>query len=305
MSPSVALPPNYSCPLRHIVNDLADWTNITTPPSSYRVCYQVPISCHLCYCSGSLNSFRCCANHVNDAFRLGEHRHVAAVEFIGGCAHALGHGALQIWMHGAVFFADDVPARLRLPSGSPNFRLEQVGLGDALGRPNELLLLLRKVSAEILRTLRTQPDTSIHDFDVGEDVGLRELGLLRLRRFIGVRSERADINQPDNAIVGSGAGNDASAVGVADEDNGAADPANRCFHQFYVLGRGIEAVLRCNTLIPLRLKGHDQLAEARTIGPESVAKHDAWFGLRRCHFLLLIDVLSSLHIYPALPRGHA
>src|SRR2546422_6725464 len=92
-------------------------------------------------------------------------------------------------MHGAVFFADDVPARLRLPSGSPDSRLEQVGFGDALGRPNELLLLLRKVSAEILRALRTQPDTSIHDFDVGEDVGRRELGLLRLRCFIGVRSE--------------------------------------------------------------------------------------------------------------------
>src|SRR6266478_6589511 len=194
-------------------------------------------------------------------------------------------------MHGLVFFADDVPARLRLPSGSPDFRVEQVGSGDALSRPNELLLLLRKVSAEILRALRTQPDTSIYDFDVGEDVGLRELGLLRLRRFIGVRSERADINQPGNAIVGSGAGDDASAVGVADEDNGAADPANRCFHQCDVLCRCIEAVLRCNTLIPLRLKGHDQLAEARTIGPESVAKHDAWFGLR--HFALL-DCLSYI-----------
>src|SRR6266404_7669315 len=117
---------------------------------------------------------------------------MAAVELIGGCAHALGHCALQIGMHGAVIFADDVPARLRLPSGSPNFRLEQIGLGDALSRPNELLLLLRKVSAEILRALRTQPDTSIYDFDVGEDVGRRELGLLRLRRFIGVWSERAD-----------------------------------------------------------------------------------------------------------------
>src|SRR5437588_2028103 len=183
-----------------------------------------------------------------------------------------------------------------LPSGSPDVRLEQVGLGDALGRPNELLLLLRKVSAEILRALRTQPDTSIHDFDMGEDVGRRELGLLRLRCFIGVRSERADINQPDNAIVGSGAGDDASAVRVADEDNGAADPAYRCFHQGDVLCRCVEAVLRCNTLIPLRLKWNDQLAETRAIGPESVAKHDAWFGLRRCHFLLLIDVLSSLHI---------
>src|ERR1700758_3508168 len=133
-------------------------------------------------------------------------------------------------MHRVVFFADDVPARLRPPSGSPDFRLEQVGFGNALGRPNELLLLLRKVSAEILRALRTQPDTSIRDFDVGENVGPRELGLLRLRRFIGVRSERADINQPDNAVVGSGAGDDASAVGVADQDYRAADPTHRCFY---------------------------------------------------------------------------
>src|SRR4029077_11437921 len=83
----------------------------------------------------------------------------------------------------------------------------------------------------------------------------------------------------------------------ADQDNGAADPAQRCFHQGDVFCRCIEAVLRRNTLIPLLLKGSDQLAEARAIGPESVAKHDAWFGLRRCHFLLLIDVVSSAFIY--------
>src|SRR6266481_4870553 len=99
-------------------------------------------------------------------------------------------------MNRAVFFADDIPARLRLPSGSPDFSLEKVGFGDTLSRPNELLLLFRKVSTEILRALRTQPDTSIDDFDLGEDIGLRELGLLRLRRFIGIRSQRADIHQP-------------------------------------------------------------------------------------------------------------
>src|SRR6266576_1696954 len=66
-----------------------------------------------------------------------EHRHVAAVELIRGCAHALGHGALQIGMQGAVFFPGDVPAWLRLPRGSPDFRLEQVGFGDPLSRPNE------------------------------------------------------------------------------------------------------------------------------------------------------------------------
>src|SRR4029077_1949619 len=111
------------------------------------------------------------ADGVEHAIRLGEHRHVAALKLIRCGAHALCEKTLQIGVHGAVFFADDVPARLRLPGGSPRFRLEQVGLGDALGGPNELLLLLRKVSAEILRPLRTQPDTSIHDFNIGEDVG--------------------------------------------------------------------------------------------------------------------------------------
>ena len=129
-------------------------------------------------------------------------------------------GALQVGMHRLVFFGDDVPVRLRLPGSSPDFRLEQVGFWDPLGRPNELLLLLRKVAAEILRALRTQPHASIHDLYFGEDFGLRELGLLRLRRFIGVRCEGADVNQPGDTIVGSGGGDDASAVGVADGDNG-------------------------------------------------------------------------------------
>src|SRR6201998_1524325 len=236
-----------------------------------------------------LKGLRGGTDDVEHPFWLGEHWHVAALQLIGGCVHALGEKTLEIGMHGAVFFADNVPARLRLPGGPPDFRVEQVGFRDALGRPNELLLLLRKVSTEILRAVRTQPDTSIHDFDVGEDVGLREVGLLRLRRFIGVWSERADVNQPDNTIVGSGTGDDASAVGVADEDNGAADPAQCCFHQGHILCRCVKAVLRRNTLIALRLKGNDQLAKARAIGPESVAKHDAWFSLRgfRIHCVLL------------------
>ena len=69
------------------------------------------------------------------------------------------------------------------------------------------------------------------------------------------------------------------------KDNGAADPAHRCFHQGDVLGRCVEAILRCNTLIPFRLKGNDQFAEARAIGPESVTENDAWLCLR--HFALL------------------
>ena len=148
---------------------------------------------------------------------------MATVDLVGGGAHPLRKKALQIGMHSAVVLAHDVPARLRFPRGSSKFLVEQVGLGR-LGRPNEFLFLLWQISGEAL-VPSAQPDTSIDDFDVGEDVGLRELGLLRLRRFVGVRSERADVNQPDNAIVGSGASDDASAIGVTDEDNRAADPS--------------------------------------------------------------------------------
>src|SRR4029077_13332584 len=86
-----------------------------------------------------------------------------------------------------------------------------------------------KVSAEVLCALPAQPDTTIHDFYLREDVGPWEIGLLRLRCLVGVGSKRADVNQADNAIVGSGASDDASAVGVADKDNRTADPADCCF----------------------------------------------------------------------------
>src|SRR5260221_13565097 len=123
-------------------------------------------------------------------------------------------------MHGLVLFGDDVPARLRLPGGSPDLRLEQIGFRHALSRPNELLLLLRKVAAEILSALRTQPDTSINDLYLEEDFGPRELGLLRLSRFIGVRCERGAANKPGDTLVGSSAGNVNSTVGVTAYDNG-------------------------------------------------------------------------------------
>src|SRR6266446_3621812 len=91
------------------------------------------------------------ADYFEHLVGLGKHGDVTALQLMGGRFHALRKKTFQIRMNGAVVLADDVPARLRLPCGSPNFRLEQVGFRDALGRPNELLLLLRKVSAEKLR----------------------------------------------------------------------------------------------------------------------------------------------------------
>jgi hypothetical protein len=82
-----------------------------------------------------------------------------------------------------------------------------------------------------------------------------EIGLLRLRTLVRVWCKRTDVNQADNAIVGSSAGDDGSAVGVADKDNRAADPADGCFCYGDVLCGGIEAVLRRNASYPSACKG--------------------------------------------------
>jgi len=85
---------------------------------------------------------------------------------------------------------------------------------------------------------------------------------LRLGRLIGVRCKCGDVDQPGNAIVGSGAGDDASAIRVADENGWTADSPERAFHGGYVVRGCVEAVLGSNTLVPFGLKRGDHLAEA-------------------------------------------
>src|SRR5690348_16311684 len=77
---------------------------------------------HLRRCLRFLNSLCGGTDDIEHTFRLGKHWDVAAVELVGGCAHALGEKTLQVGMHGVVFFADDVPAWLRLPGSSSSFR---------------------------------------------------------------------------------------------------------------------------------------------------------------------------------------
>jgi hypothetical protein len=188
---------------------------------------------------------------------------------------------------GAVLLGDDVRAWLRFPGGSSNFRVEQVGSGHALGRPNELLFLLGQIAGETVDAFRKEPDASVRDFDVGEDVRLREVRLLGLRCLVGVRSERGDVDQPRNAVVGSGAGDDASAVRVTDEDGRAVDPPQRASYGANVVRDRVEPLLGGYHLVTFCLKCGDHLAKARAVRPEPVTKDDARFALRRFHFVLL------------------
>src|SRR2546429_9064814 len=141
--------------------------------------------------------------------------------FRSRCAHALGEEAFQVGMDGAILGGNDGPARLRLPCGAVNLLVEQVCVGREVGGPDDLLLLLRKVAGEILNAFREHPDPSVGNFDVAEDwCGV--LVELALHGFTGIGSDRGDVNQPDNAIIGSGSGDDGPAIRVADKDGRAA-----------------------------------------------------------------------------------
>ena len=106
----------------------------------------------------------------------------------------------------------------------PTLAPEQIGFRNTLRRQNELLFLLGQIAREIIDAVRKQPDASVLDVDVGEDRCPREIGLLRLRSLIRVWCKRTDVNHAHNAIVGSSAGDHASTVRVANEDNRVADP---------------------------------------------------------------------------------
>ena len=143
---------------------------------------------------------------------------MAAVGLDRGRVHALRQKPLKIGMHGLVLLSEDVPARLRLPCDLIELLLlEQVGCGRVVGRPHQLLLLLGKVSREVLDAFRLQPDASAGDLDLGEDFGGVSVQLA-LHGLLNIRDDGGDVNQSDDPIVGSCARDGGSAVRVTDED---------------------------------------------------------------------------------------
>ena len=102
---------------------------------------------------------------------------------------------------------------------------------------------------------------------------------LALYGFTSIGSDRSDVNQPDNAIIGSGSSDDGPAIRVADKDGRAADAPQRAFRCGDVTCECVKAILGGDHLVPLRLKRGNHFAEARAVGPDTVAEHDACFGL--------------------------
>ena len=78
---------------------------------------------------------------------------------------------------------------------------------------------------------------------MGEDVGDGELALLALGGLGLVGGEGSNVDEPGDAVVSSCGGDDASAVRVADEDGGAADPPEGAQERGDVAFGRVEAVL--------------------------------------------------------------
>ena len=151
-------------------------------------------------------------DNVNDQARVGQHRDVAAVDSVRCCTHSLCQEPLQIRLNRAVVVGDDVPTRLRLPGGARCIPAEEVGSRSIVGRPDNLLLLLREVSREAHDAFRTHPDAPVRDLNVFEDVGNGELLLLALRSFVGIGGKRGDVDEPSDAVIGSCGRDDTSAI---------------------------------------------------------------------------------------------
>src|SRR5260370_30461875 len=112
-------------------------------------------------CQGSLDAFCGGADDVDNQVGVGEHGNVAAGDLSHFGAHALRHEPFHVGVDSAVVLGDDVPAGLRSPGSSSDFRVEQVGSRHALGRPNELLFLLGQIACETVDAFRKEPDTSV------------------------------------------------------------------------------------------------------------------------------------------------
>src|SRR5258708_6139905 len=166
-----------------------------------------------------------------------------------------------------------------------------------MGCPDELLFFLGKVSREKLSTVRKHPGAPVRDLDAREDIR-RILVELLLYGLADIRGDRSDVDKAGHAIIDARGRYCSASVGMAHEDDRAADAVEGALHRSNVLFERVEAILNCDYLMPIRLQCGDDLAKARAIGPNAVAEHDGWFALQRHRNLLGVKLGQHLVFAP-------
>jgi hypothetical protein len=139
-----------------------DQTKVAVNRFTFQSDTRPALRCH----RGSLNRSRGGTDYIDHQVGVGEYGNVTAGDLGHFGAHALSNEPFHVGVDGAVVLGDDVPAWLRFPRSSSDFRVEQVGIGHALGCPSKLLFMLGQIACETVDAFRTQPDTLVRDFNV-------------------------------------------------------------------------------------------------------------------------------------------
>src|SRR6266849_7300786 len=129
-----------------------------------------------------------------------------------------------------------------------------------MGGPDELLFSLRKVSAEKLSPVRKHPSVPVHDLHAREDIRgiLVELVLYRLA---DIRGDCSNVDEAGYAIIDARGRNGSAAVGVPDEEDGAANAVERPLNHSHVLFKRFQTILNSDHLMPVCLQCGNDLVE--------------------------------------------
>src|SRR5262249_29337582 len=133
-------------------------------------------------------------DNLDDDIRMREHDHVTRIDLADLRAHSLRYETLKIGVHSLVLFSDDKRAGLRLPRRTDHFVVEEIVRRRIVNGPNDLLLLLGKVTGETTDAVWKYPDASIGYFNTFEYSGGRETLQLAVHGFIGVGRDSGDEN---------------------------------------------------------------------------------------------------------------
>ena len=78
--------------------------------------------------------------------------------------------------------------------------------------PDQLLLFLGEITCKGWDTVTFQPNASVCNLDMGENIGCRKLLLQTLCCLVGIRGKRRDVDKRCDSRVGAGRRDDRSSL---------------------------------------------------------------------------------------------
>src|SRR5262249_5799294 len=123
---------------------------------------------------------------------------------------------LQLGLDSTVPCSYDVPTRLRSPRSAFHLLFEQICYRCGMSGPDQLLLFLGEITCKGWDTGTFQPNASVRNLDMGENIGCRNLLLQSLRCLVGIGGNRREVDKRGDSRVGAGRRDDRATIGMTD-----------------------------------------------------------------------------------------